>query len=429
MKEFQGKPYKCGMSSLGGRLVPGMKHRKPEPAPDAAIPVLGGPAPVASPADEAGSDPPTTPRSQSSRAQTGGDSMSSDQSVVSGEPSSLHEGGMDSGSPTLKRREREPNEEPGEASMESAPKRRLVQAIQVDGDALYTLDEQWDAYPGEHEEHLEAQWSESDDEMDWSDLKESDGPPELLPEQLESVDSAAELEEVTRLESMNVLVEVSDLPHGARLLRTRFVKDWRFREKVWKRRARLVCKELRIWDPNCSDVYAPSTNPAVCRVIPLLFTSRPNWCMRAIDVKDAFLCVPQREELYATLGSKTYRVMYCLPGQQAASAWWGEQLANDLKTAGLKVDVACPAVLGQESSGATVHVDDGLLGGLSSSVDAVVKVLEQKYKVQVSDPVSKPGETLKFLKKDLTVTSEGLVISLDSKYIDRVCVCVTCWVL
>ena len=143
--------------------------------------------------------------------------------------------------------------------------------------------------------------------------------------------------------------------------------------------------------------------------------------MRAIDVKDAFLCVPQREELYVTLGSKTYQVMYCLPGQQAASAWWGEQLVGDLKTAGLLVDIACPAVLGQESSGATVHVDDGLLGGLPSSVDAVVKVLETKYKIRVSDAVSKPGDSLKFLKKDLTVTSEGLVVSLDHKYIDRVC--------
>ena len=91
---------------------------------------------------------------------------------------------------------------------------------------------------------------------------------------------------------MKVLVEKDNPPPGAKLLHTRFVKDWRFREKTWKRRARLVCKELRIWDPNGSDVYAPSTNPAVCRVIPLLFTSKRDWCMRAIDVKDAFLCVP-----------------------------------------------------------------------------------------------------------------------------------------
>ena len=35
IKEFQGKPYKYGLSSLGGRLVPGVKARKPETAPDA----------------------------------------------------------------------------------------------------------------------------------------------------------------------------------------------------------------------------------------------------------------------------------------------------------------------------------------------------------------------------------------------------------
>ena len=57
-------------------------------------------------------------------------------------------------------------------------------------------------------------------------------------------------------------------------------------------------------------------------------------------MKDAFLCVPEREELYVTLGSKTYQVMYCLPGQQAASARWGEQLAGGLRAAGLS---PCPS--------------------------------------------------------------------------------------
>ena len=339
--------------------------------------------------------------------------MSSDRSSNSAGPGSVHEGVMDTMSPrsAASKREPETNASPVEESVEPASKhQRLVQAVQVNGDVLYTLDEQWVAYPGDgDDEHLEAQWEESDDEMDWCNLKESDGPPDLPPDQLEAVEEAAEGEEVARLVGMKVLVEKDNPPPGA----------W-FREKAWKRRARLVCKELRIWDPNRSDVYAPSTNPAVRRVIPLLFTSKRE-CMRAIDVKDAFLCVPQREELYVTLGSKTYQVMYCLPGQQAASAWWGEQLVGDLKTAGLLVDIACPAVLGQESSGATVHVDDGLLGGLPSSVDAVVKVLETKYKIRVSDAVSKPGDSLKFLKKDLTVTSEGLVVSLDHKYIDRVC--------
>ena len=66
----------------------------------------------------------------------------------------------------------------------------MIQSTQVDGDELYTLDEDWGDYPGDHDEHLEAQWDDSDEELDWSDLKESDGPPELSGEQLEAVDRA-----------------------------------------------------------------------------------------------------------------------------------------------------------------------------------------------------------------------------------------------
>ncbi|CAE7922946.1 unnamed protein product, partial [Symbiodinium necroappetens] len=350
-----------------------MRSRKPEPVPHAAIPELSGAPDSARPAadDEAASDPPTSPRSQSehSSVQTGGDSISTDKSSPPGSAEAVQEENMDTSAPAPKRSQQEPSGELGGSSEEPSSKhQRLIQSVQVDGDVLYTLDEDWGDYPGDHNEHLEAQWEESDEDLDWSDLKESDGPPELSGEQLAAVDHDAELEEVTR-----------------------------------------------------SDVYAPSTNPAVSRVVPLLFTSKPGWVMRALDIKDAFLCVPQGEELYVTLGGRTYQVLYCLPGQQAASAWWGEQLAGDLKSAGLAVDVACPAVLGQESAGATVHVDDGLLGGIPHAVDAVVEVLEKRYKVQVSDPVSKPGDTLKFLKKDLTVTKDGLVVRLDEKYLNKVC--------
>ena len=121
--------------------------------------------------------------------------------------------------------------------------------------------------------------------------------------------------------------------------------------------------------------------------------------MGHFDIKDAFLCVPQWEELYVELGDKISQVHYCLPGQQAASACWAEQLAGDLKASGFSVDIACPAVLGQESSGATVHKDDGLLGGLPAGVDAIIEVLEKKYKNQVSDVVRKPGDSLRFIEE------------------------------
>ena len=77
--------------------------------------------------------------------------------------------------------------------------------MKVDGDTLYTLDEQWEMDPDGGDEHLEAQWDDTDDEFDWSDLREADGPPDLLEDQLKVVDYMAEDEEVIRLEHMKVL--------------------------------------------------------------------------------------------------------------------------------------------------------------------------------------------------------------------------------
>ena len=51
-----------------------------------------------------------------------------------------------------------------------------------------------------------------------------------------SVDRAAEGDEVTRLVNMSVLKEITSQLEidDAKLLRTRFVHDWRYREKAWK---------------------------------------------------------------------------------------------------------------------------------------------------------------------------------------------------
>ena len=179
-------------------------------------------------------------------------------------------------------------------------------------------------------------WSEVEEEegIDWGELwrnrTENEGPPELSEHEMDQVDAESRKTEVKRLLDMGVLEQVSSLPENAELLQTKHVMDWRYREAKWKRRARLVCKQLKIWDPNRTDVYAPSTNPSIAKLLPALMVSRPGWQMVSFDVKDAFLEVKQRQELYVMLDGLPYRVHRCLPGQQAASAWWGEQLAADL---------------------------------------------------------------------------------------------------
>ena len=121
----------------------------------------------------------------------------------------------------------------------------------------------------------------------WYGSGEKDGPPSLSEEQLEQVDAVSQAHEVKRLVDMEVLRKVEALPPGAELLKTKHVMDWRFREGQWQRRARLVCKQLKIWDPNRSDVYAPSTSPSSSKLLPALMVSRSSWKLQSFDVKDA----------------------------------------------------------------------------------------------------------------------------------------------
>ena len=143
--------------------------------------------------------------------------------------------------------------------------------------------------------------------------------------------------------------------------------------------------------------------------------------LRAFDVKDAFLTVPQQAELYVRLDDAVYRVWKCLPGQQLAPAQWYDQLSVDMKQCGLEASVAFPVAYGQKSgeSAATVHVDDGLLGGFPEQFDRVVNFLSSRYKLEVSEPLQKVGDRLRFLKRTLEVVPDGLMISIDGRYIDK----------
>ena len=271
-----------------------------------------------------------------------------------------------------------------------------ISTVTVDGEDLYVLDEHLDLeLPVDEDDYFDDDGGEDYGES-WHGRGENDGPPNLSDEELEQVDEISKAHEVQRLVEMEVLDPVETLPPGAELLTTKHVLDWRFRENRWQRRARLVCKQLRIWDPNRSDVYAPSTSPSCSKLLPALMVSRSSWKLRAFDVKDAFLTVKQREELYVLLDGAPYKVLRCLPGQQPAAAWWSDQLSNDLKEAGLVPDAACPSAFGKEELGVMVHVDDGLMAGEERILNEVSDLLMQKYKLEVSEVAGDIGDTVKF---------------------------------
>ena len=91
-------------------------------------------------------------------------------------------------------------------------------------------------------------------------------------------------------------------------LTTKLVKDWRFREntdfvpdgklkngtgqRCWQRRARLVAREYKT-EGKREDVFSPATSPGITKLIPILALIN-SWSIYSLDVKDAFLQVPQR---------------------------------------------------------------------------------------------------------------------------------------
>ncbi|CAE7465273.1 unnamed protein product, partial [Symbiodinium sp. CCMP2592] len=106
-------------------------------------------------------------------------------------------------------------------------------------------------------------------------------------------------------------------------------------------------------------------------VLQALMVSWSSWKLQAFDVKDAFPTVKQRSELYVLLDGVPFRVLRCLPGQQAASAWWSEQLTEDLEEA-----------------------------GLGCGVDV--------------------GESVKFLKKEFVITDLGVEIRVSGRYLEKI---------
>ena len=454
IKEFQGKPYKFALSTFGKVVIPGMKDRK---KPEAIESVPLPPAPRAppeskdakaasSPRDEAASDPVSSPKSVPSRnssllselvrAETdkgsGGAGVGSDLSYSpsQGVPDAEVDQGGASDEMEIEQNKGEKRPAPTPKSLAAPPmyagmtpatKTSRISAVKVAGEELYVLDEHLDLeFPDEADELFEGEEDDEGHWESWHGRAEHVGPPQLSEEEMIKVEEASKSKEVSRLVKMGVLEQVDVLPQGAELLNTKHVLDWRFREDQWQRRARLVCKQLKIWDPNRTDVYAPSQSPSTSKLIPAIVASRPGWKMQSFDVKDAFLTVPQRAELYVLLDNVPYKVCYCLPGQQPAAAWWAEQLTADLKEAGLIPDAACPAAFGKPGMGATIHVDDGLMAGDDESLELAAGVLKGKYKLELSETAENVGDSVRFLKKEFLITESGIEIKVSAKYLDKI---------
>lgn len=215
----------------------------------------------------------------------------------------------------------------------AAENEKMVRVVQFGSEQYHTMDnyetelaedQSDDVWDGEDELYFagipEELWSDHD-------LKE---PP---PHPAEWVDKLADQVEISRLLEMKVLVQASEFKDEVKgQLTTKMVRDWRRKLYVcegqsrerWMRRSRLVAREFAV--DKRDDTYSSATGAHTSNLLPVLFLQRevetegmsakyaPVLC--SLDIKDAFLQVPQKDPIQVDLHGVSYVILKNLPGQR-----------------------------------------------------------------------------------------------------------------
>eukprot|EP00435_Cladocopium_sp_Y103_P063886 s153_g25.t1 len=220
----------------------------------------------------------------------------------------------------------------------------MIQTVRIGSDEFATMDS-YETEPNVDEDlHEDELWSGEDQlqfdgeipEALWSDLPvdRPPGPPEPW------VDKLANELEISRLLKMEVLQKVENPEDDVEnTLTTRFVYDWRAKmhksgQMKWMRRSRFAAREFA--STRRHDTYSPATGSHTSNLIPLVFLKMlgerfESGCtdeqysviMSSLDIKDAFLQVPQEKAVGVSLYQQRYIIKKNLPGQRlGARAWY-----------------------------------------------------------------------------------------------------------
>ena len=127
------------------------------------------------------------------------------------------------------------------------------------------------------------------------------------------IDNMADQLELRRLVNMGDIKPAGeDDKEVTRSVTTKFVRDWRWKgegpaRKRWLRRSRLVAREFPL--DRRDDVFSPASCGHLFRLLPVLYLAEVGGLKEAagrngeevmlgtMDIKDAFLQVPQEEPL------------------------------------------------------------------------------------------------------------------------------------
>ena len=272
------------------------------------------------------------------------------------------------------------------------------------------------------------------EEDDIEEESEDAGPPQLCPEELQELEKEADETELNRLLEMEVLIPADpNNLDGYRFLTTKSVYDWRWRmlEETgkfgWKRRFRLVGRDYKFMNPEMENLFSPTSNAIGTKLwAALVQSSGGELELWSVDVKDAYLMVPQEEKVYVEYNGNFYVLGRCLPGQRVGSKAWYEHLGQIVtEECGLKPYAANPALFyrpGKTPLVMSAHVDDLQIVGGERDVKELLDTFEKhKWVLQVEGPCSpqKSGQC-SFLKRHFASDGKGnMTIKIDGKYVKK----------
>ena len=155
-----------------------------------------------------------------------------------------------------------------------------------------------------------------------------------------------------------------------------------------------------------------------------------------LDIKDAYLQVPQQEEVLVIISDWmkracnigegiVWRLKRCLPGQRNAATRWYEHLRSILERLGFEFSQHVPALAKHKTRAVciSIHVDDELLAGQREDSLWLVEELEKVFRVEKEGPYPLTrignGEELRYLKRKYVFVGEGIVVQPNEKYIKK----------
>ena len=260
----------------------------------------------------------------------------------------------------------------------------------------------------------------------------------------QELDNIADEFEVQRLLRKKVLVvsngsTQADESSQPKHLSTTFMRTWRSKTKDGKqmflRRSRLCAREFKWLDQDRTDVFSPATNAAVTRLVPWHFASKRKvsdnlddpQVLLGMDIKDAYLSVPQGERVIATMpkgyaAACQYEFERCVPGQRSGAGKWREHFIAFLKRhMDVKICKACPTLIAIGPGKMLIHVDDLILSAPKSWVlEQFIPTVEAEFECTWSI-AEHDGDSVQFLKREHMVTPSGVVIRSQPELCHKMC--------